>query len=63
MLRGTCFTLSFPDKILAMEMAAFVIKRSCDISIYLHNEGEEFWFLFYDFPIEMAYLRIDVNSR
>ena len=61
---GTCFTLSFPNEVLLMQMSVFVIKRSWDIKVYIHNKGEEFWLLiFIDFPVVTSSLRIEINTR
>ena len=60
---GVCFTLSFPDEVLLMETAEFVIKRSWDILVYIHNKGEEFWLLLEEFPIIVSSLRIEINTR
>ena len=43
MFFGACFTLSFPNEVSFMQTSSFVIKRSWDMLVYFHNEGEEFW--------------------
>ncbi len=60
---GVCFTLSFSNEVLLVETAEFVIKRSWDILVYIHNKGEEFWLLLEEFPIIVSSLRIEINTR
>jgi hypothetical protein len=61
--RGVCFTLSFPNEMAITQFSKFIVKRSWDMLVYLHNEGEEFWLLWHDFPIEMTFLQLNALSR
>ena len=63
MTRGVCFTISFPNEMAIAEFSHFFVKRSFDILVYLHNEGDEFWLLWKQYPIEMTSLKFYINSR
>jgi len=38
------------------------LKKNLDLQLFLHNEGEEFWLVGPDFPVEMASTRLPVES-
>jgi hypothetical protein len=60
---GACFTLKFANEVELSNVSGLVIKRPWDIVIYFHNEGEQFWLLWYSIPILMTSLQFDINTR
>ena len=63
LMHGVCFTFSFSEEVQIDAASSFVIKRPWDMTIYFHNEGEEFWLFWYNFPILMRSLRLNINTR
>ena len=62
-MHGACFTLKFANEVELSNVSGLVIKRPWDIAIYFHNEGEQFWLLWYSIPILMTSLQFDINTR
>jgi len=44
MVLGKCFTLSISKAVYLGELLVLTFKRSWDVTIFVHNDGEEFWF-------------------
>ena len=63
LLHGVCFTISFPTEVQLSDVNFITTKRSWDMVLYFHNEGEQFWLLWYSFPIIMTSLQVNINSR
>jgi hypothetical protein len=62
-LHGACFTLKFVNEVQLSNVSGLVLKRPWDIVIYFHNEREQFWLLWYNFPIIMTSLQFEINTR
>ncbi len=46
------------EKLPAKKALFIFLKKNWDLQIFLHNEGEEFWLVGPDFPIEMVSTRL-----
>ncbi len=62
-MHGACFTLKFADEVQISNISHIIMKRPWDIVIYFHNEGEQFWLLWYNFPIIMTSIQLDISTR
>ena len=59
---GKCFTLKV-DKLLGLhEPFIFILKKSFDLKVYIHNDGEEFWVSWMAFGPQTNMIRLNIES-
>jgi hypothetical protein len=61
-MHGACFTLNFATEVQISNVSHIMMKRPWDIVVYFHNEGEQLWLLWYNFPIIMTSLQLDIST-
>ena len=59
---GVCFTFTFPNEVELTGASGIAVKRNWDLVIYFHNEGEQFWLTWYNFPILMTSQQFNINT-
>ena len=59
---GICFTLKITKSLGLSEAIILVMKRSWDIIVYVHSDGEEFWLSWFPYGLLPNKFRLNIKS-